>query len=113
MTIIAGTDAAMPFIRHGEAAFELEMLVEAGLSHLEALHAATGRSADALAIEGVGYVREGAYADLVLVAGDPTTDVSVLRDLQRVPLVIKGGRIVADRRPVDQKRPLVHTSATA
>ncbi len=113
VTIIAGTDAAMPFIRHGEAAYELEMLVEAGLTHVEALHAATGRSADALEIEGVGYVREGAYADLVVVAGDPTTDVTVLRDLQRVPLVIKGGRIVADRRPVDHERPLVHASATA
>lgn len=99
VTIICGTDAAMPYIRHGEAAYELEMLVEAGLTPAEALHAATGRAADALAFDGVGYVREGAFADLVLVDGDPTENVSVLRDLQRVPLVIKGGRIVADRRP--------------
>ena len=100
VTIIAGTDAAMPYIRHGEAAYELEMLVEAGLTPLEALHAATGLAADALEFDGVGYVRPGAFADLVVVDGDPINDVSVLRDLQRVPLVIKGGRIVADRRQV-------------
>jgi imidazolonepropionase-like amidohydrolase len=98
VTIICGTDAAMPYVRHGEAAYELEMLVEAGLTPTEALHAATGAAAEALAIDGVGYVRPGAFADLVLVDGDPTADVAVLRDLQRVPLVIKGGRIVADRR---------------
>ena len=96
--IICGTDAAMPYVRHGGNAYELEMLVEAGLSPSEALFAATGGAADGIAFPDVGRVAPGKFADLVLVDGDPLADVRVLRDLKRIALVIKGGQIVADRR---------------
>jgi imidazolonepropionase-like amidohydrolase len=97
--IICGTDAAMPFVYHGANAYELEMLVEAGLQPMEALVAATGGAAEAIDFKDVGVVAPGKLADLVVVDGDPLEDVSLLQDLARIPLVIKDGRVVADRRP--------------
>jgi imidazolonepropionase-like amidohydrolase len=96
--IICGTDAAMPYVTHGGNAYELQMLVEAGLSTNEALVAATGGAADGIAFTEVGQIEAGRFADLVWVDGDPLADIGILQDLQRVALVIKGGEIVADRR---------------
>ena len=98
VTIICGDDAAMPYIRHGGNAYELEMLVEAGLTPLEAIGSATGVAARALAIPDVGELRSGAFADLVVVDGDPLADVRILQDLDRIAIVIKGGETVIDRR---------------
>ncbi len=97
--IICGTDAAMPFVYHGTNAYELEMLVEAGLTPIEAIVAATRAAADAIDFKDVGTVAPGRFADLVCVDGDPLDDIKILQDLSRVHLVIKDGRIVADRRP--------------
>ncbi|HET7037589.1 MAG TPA: amidohydrolase family protein [Thermomicrobiaceae bacterium] len=96
--IICGTDAAMPYVTHGGNAYELEMLVEAGLTPGEALVAATSGAAEAIAFPEVGRIAPGAYADLVLVDGDPLADIRVLQQRERIALVIKGGAIVADRR---------------
>jgi len=98
--IICGTDAAMPFVFHGTNAYELEMLVEAGLTPMEAIVAATSGAAAALDFTDVGMVAAGKFADLVCVDGDPLEDIRILQDLRRIPMVIKDGRIVADRRPV-------------
>jgi imidazolonepropionase-like amidohydrolase len=97
--IICGSDATMQFVFHGTNAYELEMLVEAGLTPEEALHAATGAAAQALDLNDVGTVAAGKLADLVCVDGDPMADIRILQDLQRIPVVIKDGRVVADRRP--------------
>ncbi len=99
--IICGTDAAMPFVFHGTNAYELEMLVEAGLTPAEAIAAATGNAAAALDFTDVGSVAAGKFADLVCVAGNPLDDITILQDLERIPLVIKDGRIVADRRAAE------------
>ena len=96
--IICGTDAAMPFVTHGGNAYELEMLVEAGLSPGEALVAATSGAADGINFPEVGKVEAGRFADLVWVDGDPLADVRVLQQRERIALVVKGGEIVADRR---------------
>lgn len=98
VTVICGDDAAMPYVRHGDNAFELEMLVEAGMTPMQAIRSATGVAADAIDFPDVGAVAEGRFMDLVVVDGDPLTDIAILQDLARVPLVIKGGEIVADRR---------------
>ena len=97
--IICGTDAAMPYVYHGQGAYELEMLVEAGLTPMEAIVSATGGAADAIDFKDVGVLARGKFADLVCVDGDPLEDVKILQDLKRIPLVIKDGKIVADRRP--------------
>lgn len=97
--IVAGTDASVPYCRHGSNAYEMEMLVEAGLTSMEAIVASTGGSAEAIGIPEVGTVEPGNWADLVLVDGDPLQDIRCLQDLNRIQAVIKEGFLAVDRRP--------------
>ncbi|MFQ5744967.1 MAG: amidohydrolase family protein [Acidobacteriota bacterium] len=76
---------------HGDNVRELELMVEYGMSPVAALRSATSGNAHIFGLDDqVGSVRKGLLADLIAVAGDPTTDVSALR---RVQLVMKGGKI--------------------
>jgi imidazolonepropionase-like amidohydrolase len=80
--ILAGTDAALAEARHGGLAqgaslhHELQLLVEAGLSTVEALRAATSRPAQIFGLEDRGLIRPAARADLLLVEGDPTGNIA-------------------------------------
>jgi imidazolonepropionase-like amidohydrolase len=95
--IAAGTDAGGH--GHPRNALELEYLVEAGLTPMQALRAGTQWAAACLGLEReVGTVEKGRLADLVLVAGNPLDDVTLLLDPARIELVLKGGAICADRR---------------
>src|SRR6266852_7297213 len=94
--IVAGTDAG----GHGHPANagELVCLVQAGMTPMQALQAATGWAAECLGQEAdLGTVEPGKLADLVVVAGDPLADIGVLRDIDKIKLVLKGGEIAADR----------------
>ena len=83
-------------IPHGEMnAREIELLVQGGLSPVEAIHSATGIGAERLGIES-GVIAPGRVADLVLVAGDPVDDIRVLQELHRLR-VFKEGVAVAQR----------------
>lgn len=90
VTILAGTDAyrgsaAPASIQHGEAFHEeLELLVEAGLTPVEALRAATVLPADFFGLTDRGAIEAGRRADLLLVAGDPTQDIAATRAIQNV-----------------------------
>ena len=95
--IAAGTDAGGH--GHPKNALELRYLVEAGLSPMQALRAATQWAARCLGLEReVGTIEKGRLADLVVVNGNPLDDIGVLLDPTRVELVYKGGTICADRR---------------
>ncbi len=63
---------------------ELAILTEAGLSAVEALAAATSTTADAFRLHDRGRIVVGLRADLLLVRGDPTSDILATRDIQRV-----------------------------
>ncbi|KAI8823990.1 amidohydrolase [Fimicolochytrium jonesii] len=63
---------------------ELELLVEAGLTPLDALRGATSLAALHFGLDDRGSVREGLRADLVLVDGDPTRDIQASRLVRRV-----------------------------
>src|SRR6202795_353393 len=94
--IVAGTDAG----GHGHPANagELDCLVRAGLSPMQAIQAATSWAAECCGKEGeLGAVEKGKLADLVMIAGDPLTDITVLRDAERIALVIKDGAVAANR----------------
>ena len=96
--VAAGSDAAMPFVRHGENAYELELLVRAGMTPMEAIVAATKVGSEVLDMANeIGTVEAGKYADLVVVDGDPLADIKILQDLTRIKKVIKGGQIVVSR----------------
>src|SRR5262249_15054896 len=63
------------------------------------LQAATGWAAECLGLEDeVGTVTPGKRADLVVVDGNPLQNITVLQDMQRIKLVLKGGDICVDRR---------------
>lgn len=93
----AGTDAGGH--QHHINARELQCMVEAGMSPMQALQAATGWAAECLGIESdVGTIQPGKLADLVVVDGDPLQDIGVLQDHQRIKLVFKEGQLCVDRR---------------
>ena len=101
----AGTDAGGH--QHYINARELQCLVEAGMSPMQALQAATGWAAECLGIErDVGTLEPGKVADIVVVEGDPLQDITVLQDLQRIKLVFKEGQLCADRRVSPAALPL-------
>lgn len=80
--ILAGSDAPNPGTAHGATIHrELELLVAAGLSPVAALAAATAAPADAFRLSDRGRIRPGLRADLLLVEGDPTTEITATRDL--------------------------------
>ena len=107
MPILAGTDAINPGTAHGASIHrELELLVAAGLSPSEALAAATSVPATIFGLAGRGRIAPGARADLVLVDGDPTTDIKATR---RIVGVWKQGRAIdrdAYRKALESQRSL-------
>jgi imidazolonepropionase-like amidohydrolase len=80
--ILAGTDAPNPGTTYGASLHrEIELLVEAGLSPKEALAAATSVPAARFGLADRGRIAPGLRADLLLVKGDPTTDITATRDI--------------------------------
>lgn len=78
--ILVGTDAAEAGVEYGISVHrEMELLVRAGLSPLDALRAATSNTATAFGLEGRGRIIAGGPADLVLVEGNPTQDILATR----------------------------------
>jgi imidazolonepropionase-like amidohydrolase len=83
--ILAGTDAGNPGTAHGASMHgEMSLLVKAGLTPLEALTAATLTPARAFKLDDRGRIAAGTRADLLLVNGDPTTDIAATRDIVSV-----------------------------
>lgn len=89
VTICSGSDVGV--FAHGDNARELELMVAWGMSPSQALIAATSNDAKMLHMEHqLGEIAQGALADLVAVDGDPTRQISALR---QVKFVMKGGEI--------------------
>jgi imidazolonepropionase-like amidohydrolase len=74
---------------HGENVLEMELMVEYGMKPFEVLKAATSVNARAFHLQNeVGFIKEGMLADLVIVTGDPSKNIS---DLRKVKFVMKDG----------------------
>ncbi len=79
---------------HGDNVRELELMVDYGMTPRAALRAATAGNAAVFELdEHLGSIRAGMLADLVAVLGDPTRNISTLRE---VMLVIKGGSVITE-----------------
>ena len=90
VTICNGSDVGV--FAHGTNALELELMVEYGMTPVQALKAATSVNARIMHREGeFGRVAPGLLADLVAVKGDPTKTIGALRAVQ---FVMKGGTVV-------------------
>lgn len=91
--ICAGTDAGNQGVFFGPALHrELALLVDAGLTPLQAITAATRNAAAYIgALDRIGTTEPGKLADLLIVDGDPSTDI---RATTRIWMVIKGGQRV-------------------
>jgi len=83
--ILAGTDTPNPGTAHGASLHrELELLVGSGLTPQLALQAATSAPARVFGLTDRGVIEPGRRADLVLVDGDPLTDITHSRRITRV-----------------------------
>jgi imidazolonepropionase-like amidohydrolase len=87
--MIFGTDAGV--YPHGDNAKQFAVMVRYGMTPLQAIQAATITAAKALDQEkNVGQIQIGKFGDLIGVAGDPLSDVTIL---EHVAFVMKGGEV--------------------
>ncbi len=85
-----GTDAAV--FPHGQNAKEFKLMVDLGMSAIDALKSATGNDAELLGIgQKVGTLEKGKLADIIAMPGDPTSDITAT---ERVSFVMKEGKII-------------------
>ncbi len=90
VTLAMGGDVGV--FPHGENALEMELLVnEYGFTPLEVLRQATSGNAAIFHLADRGSIKPGLLADLVAVSGDPTREISAVRNVR---MVLKGGVIV-------------------
>jgi hypothetical protein len=91
--LLAGTDAPVPYCFPGSGVHdELELLVQAGLTPLEALQTATRNPAEYLdRLADLGTVERGKLADLVLLEANPLDDI---RNVRKIHAVVLGGKLL-------------------
>lgn len=88
--IAFGTDAGI--IKHGANAEEFALMVDAGMSEMDAIRTATVVAAELLErSDELGTIEPGKLADLIAVFGDPLEKITVLEDVQ---VVIKNGKLI-------------------
>ncbi len=108
--ILCGSESGFALTPYGHwHAREMQLLVDSmGLTPLEAISCATRNGAIALRrpLDSIGVIAVDAAADLVVIDGDPSSDVSVLGDRRRLRHVFSRGRAVNLDRPWPERRPL-------
>jgi imidazolonepropionase-like amidohydrolase len=91
--MVLGTDTGNPYVFPGYSVHrEMELLVRAGLTPMEALEAATRRAAEMIGAEReFGTIERGKRADLLILGANPVVDI---RNTRSVEMVIIDGRVV-------------------
>lgn len=90
VTIVAGTDAGVPMVPFNSLPYELQLLVEWGLSDYDSFAAATSNAARLLRRSDLGHLGLGAIGDVLLLDIDPRDDVRAWRT---PVLVAQGGAV--------------------
>src|SRR5262249_16800276 len=84
-TILAGTDSPNGGTAFGPSLHrELELLVRAGLTPVDALRAATSAPATAFGLRDRGRLAEGLRGDVIVVEGGPTTTITATRSIRSI-----------------------------
>jgi len=93
--VLPGGDYGFPTSPHGTYAKDLELFVDLlGFSATETLVAATKQGGEIMGKPGeLGVIAPGALADLVLVDGDPLTDIAILQDRAKLRMIMKDGAL--------------------
>ena len=90
--VLPGGDYGFAWAPHGENAKDLEYFVKyLGMTPMETLISATRWGGQMMMKKDLGEIREGWLADLLLVDGDPLSNISVLQDKQKILAVMKDG----------------------
>jgi imidazolonepropionase-like amidohydrolase len=88
--IAMGTDNGVG--HHGSNAWELEQYVACGMSPMEAIVSATKTASECVHMaKDIGTVEPGKLADLLIIDGDPLTDITVLQKKEKIALIMQGG----------------------
>ncbi|MFC7136650.1 amidohydrolase family protein [Halobaculum litoreum] len=98
--IAGGTDAGTPFNMHGGNAAEVRFMADNGMTPLAAITAMTETAADTVGLADQGTLEPGTDADLLVVDGDPTENLTLLND---PAVVLKGGEAVAGGDPATKR----------
>jgi imidazolonepropionase-like amidohydrolase len=93
--VLPGGDYGFPFNPTGTNARDLQHFVDLyGYTPSEALVAATKLGGELMGMgHELGQIKDGYLADLLLIDGDPTTDVRILQDRKRIYMIMQGGRV--------------------
>lgn len=89
--IAMGTDAGV--FKHGTNLRELELMVECGMTPMDAIVASTKTAAECLGYEDIGLVKEGYVADFILTKENPLDNIGILKDHDEIKVVAKDGKI--------------------
>jgi imidazolonepropionase-like amidohydrolase len=99
INIAMGTDMGFD-PEMGSNAAELAIYVKLGMDPMHALQTATLNAAKAIKLDkDLGSLEAGKLADVVAVNGDPLADITCLQEKKNIQLVMKEGKVYADRRP--------------
>ncbi|MDE2358835.1 MAG: amidohydrolase family protein [Betaproteobacteria bacterium] len=99
VNIAMGTDMGFD-PEMGTNATELEIYVKLGMTPMHALQTATINAARAIKVDSqLGTLEAGKLADVIAVDGNPLENIACLKDKRNIQMVMKEGRIHADRRP--------------
>ncbi|MGP4072095.1 amidohydrolase family protein [Piscibacillus sp. B03] len=100
--IAMGTDAGV--MKHGTNLRELGLMVDAGMTPMDAIVATTKTASECLGWEDrIGTVEEGKLADLIIVNGNPLDDIYSLADNNLIQYVLKDGQVEKDLLPTKQE----------
>ena len=92
---VAGNDAGLPHTGFGRLWQEMDAMISGGMSALQAIRAATLTAARALGlVDQIGSINIGKQADLLVVEGNPLTDITAL---EQVRMVMQAGQIVFEK----------------
>ncbi len=96
--LVLGDDYGLVMMPHGSYAEELELYVKTvGIAPLDVIRWGTVNGAELLGMGAeLGSVEAGKLADLLVVDGDPSVDITLLQDRAKLRAILKGGRFVKD-----------------